>query len=521
MEKYTHQARVVLIIALAVLAIAVPYLIAWRISPDGTVFTGFLINPIDGFSYLAKMRQGFDGAWRFELSYTADPGSGSFLFVFYLALGHLSRILDVPLIVAYHGSRLFLSTAFFALIYLFYNRLFEENSLRWGGFLLSLFGAGLGWLALIVFNRQTIDLWVPEAFPFLSAYTNPHFPLAAGVFIGGVLLVYPRGQQTWRQWVLASICGFVMGAVLPFVTIPLFIVLGAWILWERLLIKGSKLSGWLLQEPLTLFFLVLGALPWLVYDYWLSVNHPVISQWNAQNFTPSPPLIDTALGFGFVFLVAIISLLWRPWRAGRTGRLFTVWFVLGFILLYAPLPYQRRFGMGLYLPMAGLAVWWLRQRMVAESHYRLALAGLMASSIPSLLLVMVAGTTAAARGEKAILFSKYELEAYEWIANQVPSKSLVLTDPQHGNRLPAFADVRVLYGHPFETPDAEFWRKSVQSLLAWDGAVDAALDILDDYGVDWVLYDRSIDPISMPYWITTLPVRSTFNNIAVLENVVR
>jgi hypothetical protein len=521
MAKSTNRARVLLIIALALLAIVVPYLVAWRISPAGTVFTGFLINPIDGFSYLAKMRQGFDGSWRFELPYTADPGSGSFLFIFYLALGHLSRILDIPLIVTYHGSRVILSAGFFVLLYLFYDRMFEENGLMWGGFLLSLFGSGLGWLAITVFNRQSIDVWVPEAFPFLSAYTNPHFPLAAGAFIGGILLVYLRGQQTWRQWILASICGFVLGAVLPFVTVPLFLVLGAWIIWERLRIKAAKPSGWLLQEPLRLTFLALGALPWLVYDYWLSVNHPVLSHWNMQNLTPSPPLIDTTLGFGFVFWVALISLLWRPWRAGRTGRLFTIWYLLGFILLYAPLPYQRRFGMGLYLPMAGLAVWWLRERFVGERRFRLAMVVLLASSIPTLLLVMLAGTTAVARGEEAILFSTNELKAYEWIESQVPSESLVLTDPKHGNRLPAFAHVRVLYGHPFETPDAEFWRDSVRSLLAWEGAVDAALDVLDEYSVAWVLYDRTIEPGSESQWIKTLPVRSTFDGIEVLEIIVR
>ena len=69
-----------------------PYLIVSMTTPPELFYTGFLTNPEDGHSYLAKMRQGQRGQWRFTLPYTAEPHEGEFLFTYYVALGHLARV---------------------------------------------------------------------------------------------------------------------------------------------------------------------------------------------------------------------------------------------------------------------------------------------------------------------------------------------------------------------------------------------------------------------------------------------
>jgi hypothetical protein len=521
MKIKTHQAHIALAITIALLGIVVPYIVAWRISPAGTVFTGFLINPIDGFSYLAKMRQGFEGAWLFELPYTAEPGAGTFLFVFYIVLGHLSRVLNAPLIITYHVVRVIVSAGFFTTLYIFFDQIFEDRRLTWAGFLLSLFGSGLGWLALIAGGRQSIDLWVPEAIPFLSAYANPHFPLAASAFILGILLTIRQGERSWAQWLLAAILGTVIGAVLPFVVIPLFLVLGAWIIWEYFSQPKTSLSAWFSRAPLTLLLLVLGALPWLVYDFWISISHPVIAEWNNQNLTPSPPLVDTVMGYGPVLVFALVSLYSRPWRCGREGRLLTTWLLLGLILLYVPLPFQRRLSMGLYLPMAGLTVWWLDRLAVIKRRFQLAYVLLICLTLPSILIVMIAGLSGVENRSEAILFNQSELEAYDWIREQVPNGAVLLTDPLHGNRLPAFAPVKVFYGHPFETPRADFWLDEVNSLLHWEANAVDGLQLLNEYGVDWVLLDRPENSENLPIWQAELPVRFSKDSLYILENTTR
>ncbi|HEX9680036.1 MAG TPA: hypothetical protein VGA32_01180, partial [Anaerolineales bacterium] len=69
-------------IALAAGLTLIPYWIATGQAPGDAVFSGFLLNPTDGFSYLAKMRQGWDGEWLFRLSYTDAPGTPVLLFAY-------------------------------------------------------------------------------------------------------------------------------------------------------------------------------------------------------------------------------------------------------------------------------------------------------------------------------------------------------------------------------------------------------------------------------------------------------
>jgi hypothetical protein len=266
-----------------------------------------------------------------------------------------------------------------------------------------------------------------------------------------------------------------------------------------------------------LILLAVGALPWLLYDYSLSLEHPVISQWNAQNLTPSPPLIETVLGFGIALAISVVSLGWRPWRSAPGGRLLTAWLVIGFTLLYVPLPFQRRLSMGLYLPMVALTVWWLDKVMESSKKFWRAFWTVFVLSIPSALIVMLAGISAASAGEQAVVFSDSDLAAYGWIDNNIPDGSLVLANPTHGNRLPAFAAVRVLYGHPFETPDAEYWRQEVLSLLNESHVTDELLSSLNQYGVEWALLDGKENEVLGAGAMTIFPTRASFDGTEILE----
>ena len=59
--------------------------------------------------------------------------------------------------------------------------------------LIVILGSGLGWIAAF-FQQSTSDLWVAEAYPFLSAYTNPHFPLAIALMLF-LLILSERENQ--------------------------------------------------------------------------------------------------------------------------------------------------------------------------------------------------------------------------------------------------------------------------------------------------------------------------------------
>src|SRR3970282_2930738 len=77
----------------------------------------------------------------------------------------------------------------------------------------------------------TSDLWGAEAYPFLSAYANPHFP------IGLALVVWLLTPQTGDKGWLLAIMSFILALISPFGVVIVLVMLGtaaAWGVWDKL-----------------------------------------------------------------------------------------------------------------------------------------------------------------------------------------------------------------------------------------------------------------------------------------------
>lgn len=284
------------------LLITIPYLIAALNSGEEYVFGGFLLNLQDGNSYLAKMYQGWRGDWQFTLPFTAQPGEGAYLFLFYLFLGHLARWSGLPLLIVFHAARVLSALALAIALYHFLRALqLQEFWLR-RAYTLALLGSGMGWLVFWSGNL-TSDFWVVETYPFLSAYSTPHFALGLAILVW--LLALPAGPAPgWRKEALAGLAALLLATFSPFGVIVCLVVLSgmaAWLVIQQWLRsqRGKPLRGGAEQE---LFFFTIrriiwvcvGGLPLLFYYYWVARSHPALAQWDAQNLTPAPPPVGFA-----------------------------------------------------------------------------------------------------------------------------------------------------------------------------------------------------------------------------------
>ncbi len=84
-----------------------------------------------------------------------------------------------------------------------------------------------------------------------------------------------------------------------------------------------------------------------------------------------------------------------------------------------------------------------------------------------------------------LFFSANEAAAFDWLrlASHAPREPVVMAAPETGLFLPAWAGVRVIYGHPFETLDAAETRSKVEGFFA--GTADRT-DML--HGVDYIFF---------------------------------
>lgn len=488
MDGVKEFRRALAISILAALMTAVPYLIAQSSVEPDAVFSGFLINPIDGFSYLAKMRQGSTGGWLFHLPYAVDPGEGTLLFTYHIFLGKLVNLTGWAPIFLYHSVRVAASGFMFFLTFLLIKRFVEPASLRWKTYILIVFASGFGWLGL-PFGMLASDLKIPESIPFYSAYTNAHFPLATALFLGILLLVVNASGITWKRFGSIALLSTLLAMVQPFPFIVLGSVFIVWQIWEvgrKVRENIENLGKALRAVPWWSFFaIVIGAAPWLVYDFLLTLNHSALSQWNQQNLTPSPPLGEFLLGFGGIIFLAVVGMFKTDTINRRLGRLLIVWSIVQFALLYAPFGLQRRLSLGLFFPLAILAMMAL-ERIVRVDRLNLVFALLMFLSIPSNLVVIASGLANATSQEGELVMSEDELAGYHWLGREAEDGALVLANLNSGNRIPAFSNTRVLYGHPFETPHADRQEILVQRLLSPEGDQDAVLDEISRLGVRYV-----------------------------------
>jgi hypothetical protein len=429
--------------ALFLLAISLPYIFAQGQSDADAGFGGFLQNPIDGNSYLAKMRQGYNGAWMFTLPYGAEPGRGAFINVYYLLLGHLARWFHIPLILAFHLARLGGAAAMCLALYRLFVVIFPDSPAGLWAYGLALFGSGLGWL-VVALGFFSSDFWVDEAYPFLAAFTNPHFALGLALQIG---LLTPMAERP-RRLLWMALGGLLLSIMYPF----------GWAVAAAVLAVAAlaKAASWRQAAAVAV-----GGAPYALYALLSINNDPQLAAWNAQNLTPAPALADLLVSLSPALILALIGCYFALKGKQRGFYILIVWLLTALALVYIPTNLQRRLISGLYVPIAGLAVVAIYELL---KRPKIALLSLMLLSLPTNLLVILGGINAASRQDPNLYIDRDELAAFAWLEATQPD-ALVLAAPQTGLLIPAYSDSRVLYGHPFETPNAEKQRALVENFF--------------------------------------------------------
>lgn len=477
---------------------SLPYLLAWRLAPEDVQYTGLLINHFDGASYYAKMRQGMRGDWLFHLAFTPEPHDGVFVYTFYLALGHLARVLHLPIPLVYHLARIATGLILLLVAYRFIAVFFRHVQARRLTFLLLGLSAGLGWL-FGPLDLLTADLWVVEGFTFLSIFTNAHFPLMTGL----MLLIFLNILETlaidfrrvkkkgWLRNLRASrlLVAYALGLLLALVqplaipvTMSVLIVYLATLTWQ------SRQLPW--NAILVTVAAAAGAAPFLLYDLYVYLTNPAIASWSAQNVTPSLPPWSYALGYGLVLLLALVGIWIAARRRTPTDLFLLAWAGTVVVLLYVPFALQRRFITGLHVPLSLLAAIALVQAIrprVRPSRRGLATGLIIGFAALTNLFVPLVSVVGVAQGQPPLVMSQDEADACAWLRENTAWTDTVLAPATAGEFIPAWAGNRVVYGHPFETIDAKAKKESVDRFYNPLTAETERRALLAQYGVCYVL----------------------------------
>jgi hypothetical protein len=347
------------------------------------------------------------------------------------------------------------------------------------------------------------DFWVAEAYPFLSSYANPHFPLSLGLLLW--ILTPPAstanehqctgaGTYLLKTWSSAPMA-FILALVSPFAVILALLVLGGTFALG-VFAHQKRVSSTLWIYAGRMVWLAIVGLPILLYDQWATIQSPQLSAWNAQNVTPAPAIWDVLISFSPIALFAALGL-WRLWNerhsfkagVGEPWLVPIVWIALALLLLYAPFNLQRRFILGLYVPLSVLAVYgvsWLAGD--SQKRFRLIAILLLILVLPSNILVILAARHGVQQLDPMIYLGKDEAAAFHWLRQNAEQDAVVLASPRTGLFIPAHTGRRVIYGHPYETVQAERNKQAVEAVYSGTWTRSQTLGFLTEQGVDYIFY---------------------------------
>src|SRR6266567_2464874 len=293
-------------IALAIVT-ALPYLYGYLAQPHGQVFMGFFYLGDDANTYLAKMRQGFEGAWSWQNRYTTEESPAAYLFMFWLLLGHIAAIAGLPLIVVFHLARVAAAVALMAAAWLCITHFIQDRGARLFAFFFLAFGLGMGYViqALghpVVFGNptDTLDWRMPELTAFYSILALPHFAWS-GVFAALGVALTLKAIERGSLWlgVLAGLAWLGQASIHPQMPI---LMGGATAV--ALFLRPARPRGWAAAG----FAFAIPA-PYVLYSYLAFVGNPQVERWTYHSKNAvAPETISLLLALAPQLLLAVAGL---------------------------------------------------------------------------------------------------------------------------------------------------------------------------------------------------------------------
>jgi len=462
-----------------------PYLAGYARSTPQARFGGFFLYEQDGYSYLAKMRQGAQGAWLFHLPYTSEDEyqSGGAIYLFYLVLGKLTPRF-VPLDAAYHAARLIGSALLLWVLYRFIGRLVGDARRRSWAWWLAIFSGGWGLLISTFIDQRYVayELIAPDAFVFSILYGPPHVSVGFSLLLLWIhytldTLKTDRSRLPQRLLVangLGALTALAREAYAPAFALIFAAYLIALAVRQRTLPRREAIRA-------ALSGVAAGA-----YGLYLVIafrTAPGLAAWAGQNPFTSPGVLDFVLGFAPLIGLALMGLrraaqLW----ASDEGALVPAWLVAGPIMAYLPLAISRRLIAGWQIPLAILAAYVLPPLF---DRRRVPALALVALTLPSTLLIILGGTARVLTPQPPLYITADQQAALDWLGAHTTDRDVVLSDWRFGNLVPIYADARVLVGHPIETIDFARKQQIAETFFAADGVDRAA--VIDEWHITWIV----------------------------------
>ena len=449
------------IIAIAILAfISIPYWVANSAETDELLFRGAYFDEVDYSVHISMMQAGRMGDWAYEMRFTSEDHQPAFLRMFYIVLGHISRWVNLSVEKTYLLALWFFGFIALYSIYQLCLKVFRDKKLALMAFLLCTLGGGAGWLQL-AFTGMTAETIVPIDFSLIDAYiffsisVFPSFSFTLALMaISLTLYLDYLYTDKWQLVVFVSLLALLSQITNPiaFAVIDIAFAGATLCLWW----KNKEIN---LHQLYALVIIACAQIPLLVYNFLVLVRDPFWGQFTLQNQTLSPSPNYYVWGFAPFWLMAIFGII-LAFREKNIGMVaMSAWIISGFILAYLPLGIQRRFLLGITIPLGIVAIYGLnyviklvsnRIPLILRYDRLVYFSYLLFASFS--LINLCLGSSLYIRTLPEDKFYPRDLEnALSWLDNNAAPNDFVLGNIRTGQLIAQRTRLKTYVGHPMET----------------------------------------------------------------------
>ncbi|MBI5950914.1 MAG: hypothetical protein HY865_04605 [Chloroflexi bacterium] len=483
-----------LLAALLVLAFAsIPFWVGRASETEDLRFRGTYFDETDYAVHLSMMQAGRMGDWVYQMRFTNEEHRPAYLRMFYIVLGHVSKWIGLDVESTFHLARWVFGFAALYAIYRLLCKIFPNSNHARAPFLLAALGAGAGWLQLLLGAPlepiSPIDFWLIDAYVFFSISLFPSFSFTLALMAWALNLFLDYLETGKPQTIfLVSLLAILSQTTNPisFAVVDMAFAGAVLALWWN----NKKIEA---RHIVALAVIALAQIPLLVYNYLVLSRDPFWRQFTAQNQTLSPPPMFYLWGFAPFWLFALYGVFIALGERNPKLLALTAWTVGGFALAYLPVAIQRRFILGITIPLAALAIHGLsnllkripilmkRENVVYFSYILLA-------SISSIYLSL--GLSLFLRTLPEGKFYPRDVEsALVWLNENAVPNDFVLADVPTSQLVAQRTRLKVYVGHEMETLGYEDKLREME--LFFNGEMPDGW--LAETQVKWVIANKDDD----------------------------
>jgi len=495
-----------LMIAIVILALgSMPFWAGKSAETEEKIFRGIFFDETDYAVHISMMQAGRLGEWAYQMRFTSEEHSPAFIRIFYLALGHVSRWLNLEVEPTFRFARWIFGAGALFSIYQLCFAVFSNRGLARAAFFISVFGSGLGWLQLMLKVPMKpispIDFWLIDAYVWFSISLFPSFSFTLALMCTATYLYLTFLSQ--GEWKAVFAVGLL--AVISQMTNPIAFATVNLALIGATLFESWKARSIHWKQFFALGFVGVVQIPLLVYNYLILQHDPVWRQFTIQNQTLSPPPSFYLYGFAPLWVFAAYGMLTAFGNRKTSMISMSAWVAGGFILAYLPVLIQRRFLLGITIPLGILSIYGINSfiesltnkwKSIKKREGLLYFAYVSAASISAIYLLF--GLSLHLRTHPVNKFYSRDLEnALIWLDQNAGANEFALGTVTTGQLVAQRTGLKTYIGHEMET--LHYYKKQAVMQDYYRGVTSA--DWILQTPIEWVIYgpyEKDIAPLFSP-----------------------